>query len=186
MRNRLADLLADVSMDFPVKKYADEAGREIYDPTGPSGNRVLKPDPEIYDGKGACPFSEPETQLIRDCFARHTVKGFLDFHVMNPWQGNNTDYISRLGNGPDLAGLVDAGIAKVNARHSGAALPATRHMVMDEYDGGAPYSVNWARNTMGVPAYCWETGTGLPEELWTDAYMEILCRAISWIDSENG
>lgn len=170
---------------MPFRRHPD--GREVYDPNGIGEGRVLRPDPEIYDGKGEAPFSEPETQLIRDLFRRYPVAGFMDLHVMNPWQQNSTDYISRHGNGAALAARVDDGIARVNARHAGLgiALPPTRHLVTEDYGGNAPYAVNWARNRMGVPAYDWETGTGLPEELWTDAYLEVIYRALGWMDSET-
>lgn len=166
----------------------DEQGEVVYDPVAHGAMRLLKPDPDVYDGKGTTPFSEPETQLIRDLFDRYRVSGFIDIHTMNPWQQNNTDYVS--GNAKDRPGmlaLVDDGIARVNARHAdaGVRMPTTHHIVIEEYGDNPPYAVNWAQNRMGVPSYDWETGTGLPENIWTDAYLEILYRTLHWIDREN-
>ena len=102
---------------------------------------------------------------------------------MNPWQTNGASYISRNAGREAMVALVDDGVERVNRRHasSGVSMPATRHIVMEEYDHGAPYAVNWAQNRVGVPSFDWETGTNFPDEVWTDAYLEMYYRALYWM-----
>jgi len=170
---------------FMAPYFIDENGVEVYDPHGDRENWVLKPDPDVYDFKGSAPFSEPETQLIRDLVTmRYRVVGFADWHTMNPWQTNNVSYIS----GSEekrfaMINLVDAAIQRVNRRHSEAseAIPRSRHIVMEEYGGDAPTSINWAQNREGIRSFGWEMGTQLPVVIWTDAYMEMFYRSIYWM-----
>jgi len=170
---------------FMMPFYLNEEGEEVYDPDNTRGNHILRPDPDVYDYKGSQPFSEPETQLIRDLFSRYDIAGFIDVHLMMPSSKRNASYISRSGDRNDMVRLVDQGLATVNRRNRGAGVefPDTRHIVMEEYDNNAPYSINWAQNKMGVRAFAWETGTDLPQEVWTDAYMEMFYRAIYWMQS---
>ena len=172
---------------FMMPFYINENGAEVYDPQNMHPNHILKPDLEVYDYKGEKPFSEPETQLIQDLFGRHRIVGFIDWHLMNPWQTNNASYISRHVDRQAMVRLIDEGIQIVKQRHKGkeAQLPPTQHIIMEEYDHNAPYSVNWAQNRMGVKSFGWETGTGFPVEVWTDAYMEIFYRALYWMQHET-
>lgn len=168
---------------FMMPFYVDDEGREVYDPENTHPNHILKPDPAVYDCKGTAPFSEPETQLIRDLFDRYDVIGFMDWHVMNTWQTNGASYVSQTEDRDAMVQLVDDGVERVNRRHPSLAtpMPRTRHIVMEEYDHGAPYAINWAQNRMGVTSFDWETGTGFPDEVWTDAYLEIFYRALHWM-----
>jgi hypothetical protein len=171
---------------FMMPFYRDTAGNEVYDPENTHTNHILKPDPDVYDYKGVAPFSEPETQLIRDLFTKYSIVGFIDLHLMNSWNKRNASYISRNVDRNRMIRLIDDGIARVNRRNLvvGTQLPNTRHIVMEEYDNNAPYSVNWAQNRMGVKSFDWETGTDMPQEVWTDAYIEMLYRAIFWMQGE--
>jgi len=168
---------------FMMPYVLNERGEEIYDPENKRPNHLLKPDPDIYDYKGEAAFSEPETRLILDLFKLYRVVGFGDWHIMNPWQTNNTCYISRAEQREVMMSLVNEGVARLNRRHPDlpAGLPQTSFQVMEEYDNSAPYSVNWAQNRMGVRSFSWETGTDFPEEVWTDAYLEILYRTLCWL-----
>jgi len=175
---------------FMAPYYRDAQGNDVYAPTGDYSNRVLRPDPEIYDYKGKSPFSEPETQLLRDLVTkRYRVIGFADWHIMNPWQTNNASYIS--GHDPERVEarkLIDDGIRRVNARNSqiGGLIPECKHIVMEEYDSNAPYSINWAQNAVNIRSFGWETGTQLPDEVWTDAYLEMFYRSIFWFVNGGG
>jgi hypothetical protein len=171
---------------FMMPFYRDEAGNEIFDPENAHSDHVLKPDPAVFDYKGESPFSEPETQLIRDLFSKYQVVGFMDFHLMNSWGTRNASYISSGVDREQMIQWVDDAIATVNRRNqdANAPLPETRHIVMEEYDGNAPYSVNWAQNKMGVKSFDWETGTSFPQKVWTDAYMEMFYRALFWMQIE--
>jgi hypothetical protein len=168
---------------FMMPFYIDSNGDEIFDPTNTHPNHILKPDLEVYDYKGAAPFSEPETQLIRNLFNKYKIIGFIDWHLMNPWQEHNVSYISQIEDADSMITLVNEGLRRVNNRNkaTGLRLPKSNHNVMEKYDGNAPYSVNWAQNQMGVRSFGWETGTSYPEQLWTDAYMEIFYRTIYWM-----
>ncbi|HXV37007.1 MAG TPA: M14 family zinc carboxypeptidase [Myxococcota bacterium] len=171
---------------FMMPFHLDEHGNEVFDPENAYPNHILKPDAAVFDYKGEAPFSEPETQLVRDLFARYRVAGFIDVHLMNSWHSRNASYISRSVDREWVTRWVDDAIAAVNRRNrsAGAQLPATQHIVMEEYDGNAPYSVNWAQNEMRVRSFAWETGTAFPEPIWTDAYMEMFYRAVSWMQTE--
>jgi len=172
---------------FMMPFYRDEAGNEIFDPTNTHPGHILKPDPTVFDYKGESPFSEPETQLIRDLFARYRIVGFMDFHLMNSWDTRNASYISTGADRNKMIEWVDDAIVTVNRRNRSASapLPKTQHIVMEEYDGNAPYSVNWARNKMHVKSFDWETGTNFPQQVWTDAYMEMYYRALFWMQTEK-
>jgi hypothetical protein len=167
---------------YMMPYYLDEDRNEIYSPRGEHTNRILKPHPDVYDYKGSAPFSEPETQLIRDLVTeRYLVVGFADWHTMNPWQTKNVSYISRNDPNRELARqLVDDAIRRVNERNETGteSIPTCKHIVMEEYGNNAPYSVNWAQNAAGIRSFGWESGTKLPDEVWTDAYMEIFYRSI--------
>ncbi len=170
---------------FMAPYYRDAGGNEVYSPKGEYPDRILRPDPEVYDYKGESPFSEPETQLIRDLVTRrYRVVGFADWHTMNPWQTQNASLTS--GGDPSQAvaqQLIDEGLRRVNARNgrSAAPIPDCRHLVMEKYDNNAPYAANWAHNAAGVRSFAWETGTQLPDEVWTDAYLEMFYRSIYWM-----
>ncbi len=170
---------------FMAPWYRDVDGKEIYAPKGDHPNRILRPDLDVYDYKGEAPFSEPETQLIRDLvIERYQVVGFADWHTMNPWQTQNASYISGNESIQSMGKrLIDDAIDRVNARHVGRSepIPDCQHNVMEEYDDNAPYSVNWAQNAAGIRAFAWETGTELDDEVWTDAYMELFYRSINWL-----
>jgi hypothetical protein len=171
---------------FMMPYYDDsKTGNKIYDPQNKYPNHILEPDPDVYDYKGTAPFSEPETQLIRDLFHRYKVVGFMDWHIMNPWQKNNAGYISRNVNRKEMIAWINDGIKNVNKRHPGLhkKIPACNHIIIEDYDGNAPLSINWAQNKMGVKSFGWETGTDFPVEVWTDAYMEMFYRAIYWMQN---
>lgn len=170
---------------FMAPWYRDADGNEVFAPKGDFANRILRPDPASYDYKGEFPFSEPETQLIRDLVTeRYQVVGFADWHTMNPWQTSNASYISQNEEIQSMGRrLIDDGIARVNARHAGDSdpIPKCKHWVMEKYGNNAPYSVNWAQNAVGIRAFGWESGTELDDEVWTDAYMEMFYRSIAWM-----
>jgi hypothetical protein len=152
-----------------------------YDPTNEYEDHILGPDPHFYSWKGASPLSEPETQLIDDLFDRYNVVGFSDWHQMNPWQTNNASYThSTIPDKTAVRAWISAAVARVNARHGGDDLPAVTHTDAETYDGGAPFSTNWAYETKGVKAASWEMGQDYPETFITDAYMEMMYRMLYW------
>ena len=144
----------------------------------------LKPDALQYDYKGPSPFSEPETQLIRDLFLEYKPIAFFDWHKMNPWQTNNTSLLPTKYYDQTKV-LIQQAVSRVNYRH-GANIEGTVFMKLETYADGGPYALNWGSTKMGALGFGWETGSNYPTPVWTDAYMEMIYRSIEWsIKTQN-
>ncbi|MFT5287608.1 MAG: hypothetical protein ACI8W3_000901 [Myxococcota bacterium] len=174
-----------IASRYMMPYYRDAEGNEVYSPDGEHKNRILKPDPGVYDYKGEAPFSEPETQLVRDLVLnRYNVIGFADWHTMNPWQNKSATYVS--GHEDTRAQaytFTERSIDRVNNRNpdNPSPMPKPRRIVIEEYANNGPYAANWAQNAAGIRTFGWETGTALPDKVWTDAYMDMFYHSIHWM-----
>jgi hypothetical protein len=141
--------------------------------------RQLKPDADTYDYKGEAPFSEPETQLVRDLFTKYKIKSFYDWHKMNPWQNNNSSVVPNQYYA-EVTPLITDALKKVELRNQGANILDTNFIKMDTYAGNGPYAQNWGVNKMGAKGFGWEMGNNFPVAIWTDAYIQIFYEGILW------
>jgi hypothetical protein len=168
---------------FMMPYYLDENENLVYDPNNQHPNHVLGPYTDIYDYKGAAPFSEPETQLIRDLCCRFNLVGFSDWHLMNPWQSNNSSNISGLD--PERGWIrtkIEEAVARVNLRHPGdMPMPAPKHIDSNTYDGGAPFATNWSAHKLGVRSFAWETGQNYTQQQISDVYLEMMYLSCYWM-----
>lgn len=171
-------------------------GVKTLDMTGGYGqynNHILEPHPGIYDGKGAYPFSEPETRLVRDLVLQHNTVGFCDWHDMAGANSpsRSVTYISKNEpTGNALITLTEQALVLVNNRNPLIVekMPVPYNWIMEDYS--KPMSVCWAQNVAGAKSFIWETTFGLESDgmtntdLWTDAYFEMFYRAMYWAQVE--
>jgi hypothetical protein len=133
--------------NFMMPFYIDPITKQkVYDPSGIHQNHIFESAPDLYDYKGEAPFSESETQLIRDLFYKYKVVGFIDFH-MNPWQNDDVSYTSRNVNRKAMMMLIDRDIKLVNVRNPELRnrIPNCHHLIIEDYDHNAPCSINWPK-----------------------------------------
>jgi hypothetical protein len=141
---------------------------------------VLAPDYGSYDSKGITPFSEPETQVIRNVFNEYDVIMYFDWHCMNDWQSNASAHIPE-ANTVDITNLVNAATTRVNNRNQSQD-KLQQAVVITPEGYNAPTALRWATTKTKAFGFGYETGRlNLPDELWTDMYLELMYRGIEYI-----
>jgi murein tripeptide amidase MpaA len=114
-------------------------------------NSGSSPDPESYVYRGPAPFSEPETQAVRDFVATHDIRSLVTYHnysqiIMYPW-GHTTE------SPPDQSLLHD-----MSARMSQLMEPVNGRFYGYGQAGAALYVTNgdtadWSYGVYGIPSF---------------------------------
>ncbi len=145
------------------------------------------PNPYSYTYRGTGPFSEPETDTVRQFLLANPPNGALTFHnygllLLYPW-GHKYEAPADIAQFSEMAGEMADRIYQVNGR------------VYDHGGSEALYLVNgstvdWIYGTFGVPAFTvelppdslYEGGFVTPEELIDSAFSEQLPAMMYFVD----
>jgi murein tripeptide amidase MpaA len=136
--NGKGDFGVDLNRNYGYKWGVDDAGSD--------------PNPASYVYRGPAPFSEPETQAIRDLFLRKNFRSLISYHsfsqtILYPWGYTDKVAPDTEAQMREIAAAMSAKIQSVNGRfyeygQSGKILYVTNGDVTD-----------WAYALSGIPAY---------------------------------
>jgi hypothetical protein len=122
-----------------------------YDYMWGNDNEGSSPLSSSYVYRGSAPFSEPETQAIRDLFAERDFQVFISYHnysqvIIYPWgfTGEPSDMDTLL---EEMAGEMAARMERVNGRIYGYGQAGNQLYLTN---GGA---TDWALGVYGIPAF---------------------------------
>lgn len=122
-----------------------------YDYMWGNDNEGSSPQSSSYVYRGPAPFSEPETQAVRDLFAERNFQVFISYHnysqvIIYPWGYTNepSELDATL---EEMASEMSARMERVNGRIYGYGQAGNQLYVTN---GGA---TDWALGVYGIPAF---------------------------------